>query len=179
MSSRYAKNNTDSVAANDAALHFSGSNLFPDYPREKVNSKEYKDYWDCLDTIIDSHETFGHLQRGVMPSSWLKYQLADTTGLTVLAVPAATNAKYIEIVKHNTGVQKVFRDNQARTMQVTALTEAATRTLAAQCQASLRTHAPLLLLSLQEQCKVKASLLTTTPKGSTSTTPAIIDYTME
>ena len=88
----YAKNNTDSVVANDAALHtFPAATSFRITP-QKVNSKEYKDYWDCCDTIIDSHETFGHLQRGVMPSAWLKYELADTTGLTVLAVPATVRA---------------------------------------------------------------------------------------
>ena len=158
MSSRYAKN-TDSVVANDAALHYSGSNVFPDYPREKVNSKEYKDFWDCMNTILESHESFGHLQRGAMPSSWLKYELADETGLTVLVVPSMSNAKYLDIVKHNSGVQKILRENQSRKMQLTALVDAATRALAAQCQASLRTNAPLLLRALEKECAVPVLIL--------------------
>ena len=156
MASRFANTgkSTDGAAADDAALQYTGSNVFPDYPRERVNTKQNKDFWDAMDTILDGHETFGHLERGILPSAWLKFELVDTDGLTALSVPAQTNARYTDIVKHNTSVAKVICENSSRTMQLTAATETANRALAAQIQASLRVNAPLLLASLLQQCTI-------------------------
>jgi hypothetical protein len=135
-------------------MHYTGANVFPDQPREQPNSKQTTEYWAEINGILDGHEYFGFMERGVTPPSFAKFDLVDESDLALLPVPGTDSASYTQIVRHNMGVSKTLRDNASRKSERASTAIALNRKLAAQVAAALRPNAPMVLLTLQTCHKI-------------------------
>ena len=48
------------------------------------------------------------------PPSFAKFDLVDESDLAVLPVPDRDNSSYMQIIRHNMGMQRTLRDNESR-----------------------------------------------------------------
>ena len=154
MASRLAQHQAGTVPRE--GLHYTGANAFPDQQREQPNSKEVEELWTEIDGILDGHDYsyYGYMERGVTPPSFAKFDLVDETDLAVLPVPGRDEANYMQIIRHNMGVQRTLRDNTTRRKELAATKIGLERKLAAQVAAALRNNAPMVLISLQTKHKI-------------------------
>ena len=58
-----------------ATLTYEPGGVFPVQQSEELNTKDNEDYWRAMDNILDTHESFGHLERGETPPKFLEYEL--------------------------------------------------------------------------------------------------------
>ena len=75
MASRLAQHQAGTVPRE--GLHYTGANAFPDQQREQPNSKEVEELWTEIDGILDGHDFYGYMERGVTPPSFAKFDLVE------------------------------------------------------------------------------------------------------
>ena len=91
MASRLAQHQAGTVPRE--GLHYTGANVFPDQQREQPNSKEITEYWSEINGILDGHEFFGYMERGVTPPSFAKFDLVDESGILRCCLCLARTAR--------------------------------------------------------------------------------------